>query len=226
MLLTISLLVVENLLLVSACDHDHDHGHIKRGSLRLHGDEDVQDHRHLEEDGDDEECGFEAPTEEEIEEENLKLSAWRSSRASFRGSYNIPVYFHIIQPSFSEMISDDRVDYYINYLNDAFSSNTPFTFSLADTTRTVNEKWSNKGYENSLAYKKKLKRGGRDVLNIYICNRLPKPSGGNLAGFAFLPTSKADPVNDGVVISRTSPNDSRRPNTLVHEVVSPALFGR
>lgn len=205
--LIVSLLFAEDRLLASACDHeDHDIG------------QDVSNHRHLEDDV-DEECGFEDPTEEEMEEENLKLLAWRSSRSSLRASYNIPVYFHIIQPSRSEtMVPDERVNAYLNYLNDAYSPNTAFSFSLAGITRTVDETWSNNGYEHSFAYKSKLKEGGRDVLNVYICNKVPKSNGAFLAGFAYLPTSKVDPVLDGVVISRTNPGDSRRLNTLVHEV--------
>lgn len=171
-------------------------------------------------------CGFDesdVPSPEDLAQEMRDQNQWSSSRLKFKSAVeeiSIPTYFHVLQHDEDEMVSDERVYEYMNYLNDAFSTNSRFRFRLQNITRTVNSYWSNNGRTAQYDYKSALKVGGRETLNIYICNLVPRElnSEATLAGFAYLPTAKADAILDGVVLSRTYNGDRQRPNTLVHEV--------
>jgi hypothetical protein len=136
----------------------------------------------------------------------------------------VPTYFHILQERDDDpLASDARVYQYLHYLNDAFiTSGAPFTFVLQDITRTVNAKWSINGLSLQQQYKRALKVGGRDSLNIYLCRRVPKGDGttNTLAGFAYLPSNNTNDDNailDGVVLQETRYGDEQRLGTLVHE---------
>jgi len=151
------------------------------------------------------------------------ISSRKSGQALAVGSVTIPVYFHVINQGTgisngdltSAMVTDS-----MNVLNAAYA-NTPFKFSLVETTRTTNSTWYNTCDQSSTesAMKSALRRGSADDLNVYSC----KPGGG-LLGWATFPSSYASqPKNDGVVILYSSvPGGTAAPynegDTLTHEV--------
>ena len=183
-------------------------------------------HRHLQEDhdhGDDEECGFREPPEMDQLLDEVRMIEWRSRNVFKRNAvlYDIPVYFHVVQPNFySGLVPDSRIDRYVNYLNDAFrNSNAPFYFELQYTTRTIHPELDDCGnHQVEERVKQRLKKGGAAELNVYICNKLTNSNGANLSGYAYLPGPGSHQfVKDGVVLSRS--DSDHRSNTLVHEVV-------
>jgi hypothetical protein len=215
-------LIFASIYVTVACDHD---------ATMLQMDEETHathhgHHRHLNVEGAEiESCGFEEPSPSEQLQDQLNMFIWSFQRAANPDAppinYSVPVYFHILQLNSSDpLVSDGNVDLYMNYLSNAFiASGAPFRFSLMGITRTVNATISNdcKALQND--YKPKLKRGGKETLNIYVCNSIPTgPNGGSITGFATLPSANPG-TNDGVTIVRTTPTDLNRPNTLVHEVV-------
>jgi Pregnancy-associated plasma protein-A len=227
-----SIVSICSIITVTACDHDrmkieevsqHDHNTIQESFGHHHHDH----HRHLDEteNAEIELCGVEVPTAAERLVDQLNMLLWKFERAADPDAapinYTIPTYFHILQLNSSDpLVSDSNVNLYMNYLSDAFiASNAPFRFSLMDITRTVNATLSNNCSALEGDYKPKLKRGGKETLNIYVCNMIPTgPNGGSITGYATLPSNKLG-TNDGVTIVRTTPTDLNRPNTLVHEVV-------
>ena len=184
-------------------------------------------HRHLEEEEETEIelCGVEDPDPAERFQDQLNMLIWSFERDTNPDAppinYTIPVYFHILQfNSTDPLVSDSNVDIYMTYLSNAFSASAaPFRFVLKGITRTVNATISNdcRSFQND--YKPRLKRGGKETMNVYVCNSIPTgPNGGSITGFATLPSANPG-TNDGVTIVRTTPTDLNRPNTLVHEVV-------
>jgi hypothetical protein len=221
----------------AACDNDgmkieevtqHDHNTIPESfGHHHHHHRHRHRHRHLDEteNAEIELCGVEVPTAAERLVDQLNMLLWKFERAGDPDAapinYTIPTYFHILQLNSSDpLVSDSNVNLYMNYLSDAFiASNAPFRFSFMDITRTVNATLSNNCSALEGDYKPKLKRGGKETLNIYVCNSIPTgPNGGSITGYATLPSNKLG-TNDGVTIVRTTPTDLNRPNTLVHEVV-------
>jgi hypothetical protein len=191
----------------------------------------LSQHRHLEYDDatllvpETEDCGFEEPTATELASDQFNMRLWSFQRSGndVPINYTIPTYFHILQYNALDLlISDVNVQTYMNYLSTAFDrSQAPFRFSLLGITRTINATWSNdcRNSTYQIAYRSILKRGGKETLNIYVCNAIPLgPQGGSITGFATLPSSNPG-ITDGVTIVRTTPTDLQRPNTLVHEVV-------
>jgi hypothetical protein len=180
------------------------------------------------------ECDFDDPPESQIRQEVLEMQTWQLLQAVFNeessgsGStspprYQIPTYFHIIQSSFfSTPVLDARVNEYMDYLQKAYGTNTVFQFVWVQTTRTVKAEWATNCRDPDVeyAYKSLLRQGGMESLNVYLCEKIPKPGTTNefLAGYSYLPSSLAG-VRDGVVLAETRFGDYTRPNTLVHEVV-------
>jgi hypothetical protein len=171
-------------------------------------------------------CGFEEPSAEQLAIDQAKMRFWQYLRNGNNApiNYTLPTYFHFLQYNSSDLfLSDSDVNTYMMYLNDAFSkSSSPFRFSLLGITRTVNPSWSNNCRNSTyqLEYRTLLRRGGKETLNIYICNTIPAgPNGGYITGFSTLPSANPS-INDGVTIVRSTPTDLQRQNTLVHEVVS------
>jgi hypothetical protein len=184
-----------------------------------------------------EECGFREPSAQEIENDAANMRAWRESRSKNNHNifqrttkiiYAIPVYFHIIQPTFfSGMVGSVRIAQYMEYLNDSFAnSSAPFIFRYVNVSRTIRQDWADDCGSRKVehAFKSALKVGGSDTLNIYICNSIPQYSRDGhsilqLAGYAYSPNQDSDSdIKDGVVLAQSS--DDQRLNTLVHEVVS------
>jgi hypothetical protein len=186
--------------------------------------------RNLAIDNEAESCGFEEPSEEQVAIDQVFMRIWNRDRVGADSSidYTIPTYFHFLQYNSSDLfLSDSNVNTYMNYLNTAYNkSNAPFRFSLMGITRTINAAWSNNCRDSTYQaeYRKLLRRGGKETLNIYICNTIPAgPNGGYITGFSTLPSANLS-INDGVTIVRTTPTDLQRQNTLVHEVVSVVIF--
>ena len=173
-------------------------------------------------------CGAEGPTEEEQQADAANMQSWRLQGRTYvpPRHYTIPLYFHVIEEeNTAQIISEERVQFYVDYLNDAFEDSV-FFFEYREYTRTSNTEWASGGRvaEIEYAFKRELKRGGMESLNIYLVNKLPPPegtTGANWVGFAYYPFSSAaqNGYKDGVVVTSTYPGDERRPNTLVHEVV-------
>jgi Pregnancy-associated plasma protein-A len=168
-------------------------------------------------------CGTKNLTETQQTEVEQFLANRVSAQALPTGSVTIPVYFHVINKGTgvsngdltSAMVTDS-----INVLNAAYS-NTPFKFSLVQTTRTTNSTWFNNCDASSTetAMKTALRQGGAEALNIYSCN-----PGGGLLGWATFPNWYAgNPSDDGVVVLNSSlPGGSAAPYNLgdtgTHEV--------
>lgn len=229
-LLLIALLSDRIGLLVVACggdnadvDHPHRHDHSSNATRFLRTGRNLQD-----DDLDD--CGFSDPSPHELladaqrmrQHKILNELTTRSgpngrTQLGYASLYAVPVVFHIIQPSInSGVVTDDRVQRYMAYLNAAFSaSSTPFIFDLKKITRTFNSEWAfecgNSAYEAE--YKGMLKQGGKDTLNVYLCTSI----GGSTTGFSYLPFQDSDTfLKDGIVLAERS-FDDKRLNTLVHE---------
>ena len=233
LLLLIALLSDRRSVLVFACGRDHADGdgdhlqpHEHHHSNKTHF---LRTGRNLQDD-DVDDCGFADPSPHELEADAQRMRHHKvlnelTTRAGpngvpqfgYAGLYVVPVVFHIIQPNaYTGIVSLDRVQRYIAYLNAAFSaSTTPFVFDLKDVTRTFDSKWAsacgNSAYEAE--YKGKLKQGGKETMNVYICTAI----GGSTTGFSYLPFQDSDTfIKDGVVLAERSVDDKRL-NTLVHE---------
>ena len=204
----------------AGCDHDHHH-HFN-----------VEDHhRHLDEEAAAaaaaiEPCGYEEPSPIERLQDQINMFLWRFDRDADPDAppinYTIPVYFHILQENSTALLVDDsNVGLYMNYLSSAFTaSGAPFRFILMGITRTINATISNSCHKYQNDIKPILKRGGKETLNVYVCNRINDKA---WVGYASFPSNNLG-TNDGVTISRTTPTDLNRPNTLVHEVVRASSF--
>jgi len=229
------LLLGSSVLLARACDHHHEEHDVRGGHQHSHQHGSIGLRRSLQEDPEQPEvCGTEDPTPNEAQAEEAQVEEWQQLEGRQYlppRSYSIPLYFHVIQnedtPQDKE-ITVWRVLEYIDYLNNAFRESV-FYFQAKGWSRTKNTEWANGGRVESieLDFKRSLKRGGMETLNIYLVNTLPPPPGetrflANWVGFAYLPSSNAATgAKDGVVVTRSQavPGNDQRPNTLVHEVV-------
>jgi Pregnancy-associated plasma protein-A len=155
------------------------------------------------------------------------LAERRASGQAFaarpNGSVNVPVYFHVINKGAGLANGDvpqDQILAQIQVLNAAYA-NTPFTFALANVTRTTNAAWYTMGFGSpeETAAKNALRVGGAGTLNLYSAN-----IGGGLLGWAtFPPDYTGNPKSDGVVLLFSSvPGGSSAPynegDTGTHEV--------
>lgn len=212
---------------VIACDQ-HDHHHVASNTTTTTRSQHLRSaERYLEDYDSTEECGFQEPSAQEIAKDATNMRLWKRSRNFFQRTttttYAIPVYFHIIQPTFATgLVGGDRITQYIDYLNDSFTeSSAPFFFRYVNTSRTIHPVWADDCANRNIefAFKSLLKVGGSDTLNVYICNNVLKSNGVKLAGYTYVPSPYSDSdVKDGIVLSRST--SDRRLNTLVHEAVS------
>jgi len=147
------------------------------------------------------------------------------------GSVTIPVYFHVIRKDLTVAggnIPDQWIADQIAVLNAAFAgqtgglgTDTAFRFSLVSTDRTTNTKWFalKSGSRQERDMKAKLRKGGKNALNIYSA-RLA----GGLLGWATFPSWYAkSPAQDGVVVlDQSLPGGPAAPYNLgdtgTHEV--------
>lgn len=134
---------------------------------------------------------------------------------------SIPVYFHVItDANGSGGLSDSQIDAQMDVLNRAFAG-SGFKFDRPVVDRTANRSWYNlrSGTKAERDMKSRLRRGGKDALNIYSANL-----GGGLLGWATFPSSYAsNPKYDGVVILNASVPGGSATNynegdTATHEV--------
>jgi len=229
LLLLLVLLVgrYDNLTGVEACgggDHDHvAHEEQEHQHHHQHGNDThyLRAGRNLQ---DVEICGTHIPSQDEMAQDVVRMSRHKlknkrtgNKYRAYARLYVVPVVVHIIQPTiYTGYITYQRIMEYINYLNQAFAgSHAPFIFELKDFTRTMDENWAttcgNSDFE--VAYKQRLKEGGKETMNVYICTAI----GGSTTGFSYLPFQDSDNfVKDGVVIAERAVDDKRL-NTLVHE---------
>ena len=143
-------------------------------------------------------------------------------------SATVPVYWHVITNGAEGAVTDTQIRDQIRVLNGGFAGTsggaaTGFTFSLAGIDRTNNAVWyGSTGAGAEHEYKRALKQGGDNALNVY------STSGGGYLGYAYLPeiTDTAQAYLDGIVIDwRTMPHVSDvygggyadEGDTLVHE---------
>ncbi|MFM7320008.1 MAG: zinc metalloprotease [Armatimonadota bacterium] len=187
-------------------------------------------------------CGTPDLPVAEVERVQNELRAFRGLNATLfargAGSVNINVVVHVIRRSDGTGdVSDTWIQNQIAVLNKAYSgadtdravnqgasaqptANTPFRFTLVQTTRTDNSTWytvsPNSTAETNM--KNALRVGGPETLNIYVAG-----IGGGLLGWATFPSNYASkPKLDGVVLLNQSlPGGSAAPynlgDTATHE---------
>lgn len=221
-----------------SCDHDahHHNDNVASGDIRSFDDSDTDhsntvDHRHRlntkqqsQQRNSKFECRFISPSNKDKENDKKLMEVWKNTQKSIsnnvqieRSSYNITVYFHIIQPFYLlGGVFDYTIKIYMKRLNNAFRD-SPFVFDFKATTRTYNWNWANNCDDKTVEFdmKSSLKVGLANVLNAYICYDV-----GRYAGYAYTPGPNANNfIRDGVVVVR----DEDSALTLIHEVVSKNL---
>ena len=119
---------------------------------------------------------------------------------------------------------DKQIKDQIGVLNKDYAG-TGLTFKLVNTTRTKNSNWFKNVSPDSpeqTTMKKKLRRGGPNVLNVFSVSFDNRASDG-LLGYATFPSDyKNSPKDDGVVVRySTLPGGTKAPmnlgRTLTHE---------
>jgi hypothetical protein len=145
------------------------------------------------------------------------------------GSVTIDVHVHVITGAegagdIAEKMITDQID----VLNAAFSAkdgadgfDTAYRFRLASVARVPNEAWytAGPGTTEEAEMKNALRKGGPEVLNIY----LNSPGGGLLGWATFPQWYEETPMDDGVVILNESlPGGTAEPynlgDTATHEI--------
>lgn len=122
-------------------------------------------------------------------------------------------------------IPDSQIADQISVLN-ADYADSGYSFTLAQTTRTLNADWFNNagpGNDQQTAMKSALRVGGAATLNLYSVGFV-SGSGQGLLGYATFPSSYAGaPKDDGVVFLYSSVPEGTTANynlrrTVTHEV--------
>ncbi|KAI0269268.1 Metalloprotease [Gloeopeniophorella convolvens] len=143
-------------------------------------------------------------------------------------SSTVSVYFHVISKDSTAKggsLSDDLIAAQIDALNDGYSG-SGLSFTLANTTRTVNADWfNNVGPDASqqTTMKRTLRQGGAAALNLYSVGFV-SGSGEGLLGYSTFPQDySGNPTDDGVVFLFSSvPNGGtanyEQGKTVTHEV--------
>lgn len=143
--------------------------------------------------------------------------AQRKIRNASEGSGHVEVFVHVITTSEGGGdVTDDRIRSQIDVLDNAYRR-AGFGFRLRAIDRTANDAWANDTETYEGAMKRKLHRGNKSDLNIYIA------AGHPYLGWAYLPDDLGkDSKLDGIVIQPTSLPGGDAPYdlgfTAVHEV--------
>jgi hypothetical protein len=144
----------------------------------------------------------------------------------------IPVHVHVITASDGTgAVTPQQISAQIQVLNNAYAgktargaARTPFTFHLASTDVTANDRWYNWNLKpnqtespDAIKAKKALHQGGWGDLNIYIA-----ALGGGLLGYATFPQNGVLALDGLVVLNDSLPGGSAAPynegDTATHEI--------
>ena len=186
-------------------------------------------------------CSAPEPTKEQLaisREFSIKEAAARKAGFTTQAAINVNVYLHSVaasegglltvsfhiamsfpQSSRANMMQDQNFQEQLDVLNSDFSP-AGITFTLAGTTRTVDDSWAVDGDEMSM--KTELRQGSYSDLNVYFTEEL----GGNL-GYCYFPTDAPEGSDafyrDGCsVLASTVPGGSSEGynlgKTATHEV--------
>jgi Pregnancy-associated plasma protein-A len=139
-----------------------------------------------------------------VDSTEIPASSTPSTSSTFTGSVN--VYFHVVAAGKSPKqgwVTQSQIDEQINVLNLTFGGfyggdDSGFKFQLAGADWTTNQAWYDQAtFDDEVAMKTELKRGGPTDLNIY------STSGGGFLGWSYLPATIQNEkyaVLDGVVV--------------------------
>jgi hypothetical protein len=147
--------------------------------------------------------------EEDAAQRKMKGSGDRGGR--------IQVYVHVITTSEGAGdVSDERIRSQVDVLERSFRG-TGFDFQLTKVDRIANDEWATQTEKFEAAMKRKLHRGNKSDLNVYIA------AGFDYLGWSYLPEDLGkDSKLDGIVIQPTSLPGGAAPFdlglTAVHEV--------
>lgn len=173
-------------------------------------------------------CATDHLTLEEKYQLAQAVHAWESSTASShrtllnnKETIDIPTYFHILQ--YDEQVGSLKrrsiFDGFMGTLNKAYAA-TPFRFRLKKVSRTIAPEFHNcsKGFIE-YSFKSELRRGGRNALNVYVCNAY----GYGVSGWSTYPLAaitEGMDVMDGVVVQNPELYGTHLSSyySLVHEV--------
>ena len=171
--------------------------------------------------------------EQRFDDALRKLSPAQRRDATRGGpkTVTIPVHVHAIQKKKSKVKAPrKRIVRQIRIMNRAYNGQqskaavkTKFRFKLKSVNRPVNKNWYHAAYGDGAAkrMKRKLHKGGRWALNLYLA--APRMPGGTLLGWATFPADqKSHPRLDGVVINYGSMTNGwlkgyNKSDTGVHE---------
>jgi hypothetical protein len=149
--------------------------------------------------------------------EDEEAAAQRKMKGSGDRGGRIQVYVHVITTSDGVGdVTDEPIRSQIAVLENAFRG-TGFDFKLVDIDWTTNDLWATQTEQYEGAMKRKLHRGNKSDLNLYIAPGFP------YLGWAYLPDDLGkDSKLDGVVIQPTTLPGGEAPYdlgyTAVHEV--------
>jgi Pregnancy-associated plasma protein-A len=135
----------------------------------------------------------------------------------------VPLWIHVINDG-RMAVPDTALDSQVEALNDAYGGrlggvDTGVRFVLKGVTHTDNPAWFREPLANEVAMKQRLRKGGRETLNLYIAQL-----GELVLGYATYPHwYQSRPALDGVVIDwRSLPGgalrDFSKGYTGVHEI--------
>ena len=157
-----------------------------------HGEDAAVDSRHLQDlkAMDEVPCGSIQASKKEKREAGNALQAWRMNRNAGRRQrwwkgnggnsgknrnlqqtrYLIPVTFHVLRRSNGlGDVSNDKLDQYVQYLNDEFTG-SPFSFYKKATTRTNSDALHYCDFNSFFQAGQQLRQGGVADMNVYFCS--------------------------------------------------------
>jgi Pregnancy-associated plasma protein-A len=131
----------------------------------------------------------------------------------------IPVWFHVLQwdDTWGKLATEQVEDLFMPALEAAYSAKTPFAFQLKGVTSTIHRKWYYCKGQNR--YKKRLRRGGKATLNVYVCDMVGSLERGGDAYFPYVVRNAERAHFDGIRIMNPALGGAHyAAQALVHEV--------